>query len=49
MGEQAQGGFVSQEGFMLYYSDINAVLPAERETYFVELVLKTWGISPKIV
>ena len=34
---------------MKYYSDINATLPAEKDSYFIELLLKTWNISPKAV
>jgi len=28
-----------------YYADVNAALPHEKEEYFVDLVLKTWGIT----
>jgi hypothetical protein len=42
-------GSVSRDGFFKYYSDVNAVLPAEREAYFIDLVLKSWSISPKAV
>lgn len=43
------GGCISCDDFFKYYSDVNAVLPAEREAYFIELVLKSWSISPKAV
>lgn len=29
---------------MEYYRDINATLPAEKDSYFTDLVTKTWGI-----
>lgn len=34
---------------MKYYSDINATLPVEKDSYFIDLLLKTWNISPKAV
>lgn len=45
MGKRQQGGFVTEEGFIQYYADVNATLPAEKDDYFVELVLKTWDLS----
>lgn len=39
------GGFVSESSFLEYYADINACLPAEKDDYFVDLVLKTWGLN----
>ena len=48
MGAQAQGGQVSEDGFMAFYSDANAVLPLEKEAYFVDMVLKTWGINSNV-
>ena len=38
-------GIVTEQAFIEYYADINATLPAEKDDYFVDLVLKTWGIS----
>ena len=49
MGIRAQGGQISEAGFLDYYADINACLPAEKDDYFVDLVLKTWGISNNVV
>lgn len=48
-GDHVKDGNVDCEGFTNYCKEINAVMPAEREAYFVELILKTWGISPKSV
>src|SRR6056300_1656237 len=48
MGAQAQGGQISEEGFMAFYADANAVLPLEKEAYFVDMVLKTWGINSNL-
>lgn len=45
MGKRQQGGIVTEDGFIQYYADVNATLPAEKDDYFVELVLKTWGLN----
>jgi Ca2+-binding EF-hand superfamily protein len=45
MGKRQQGGFVTEQGFNQYYSDVNATLPSEKDDYFVELVLNTWNLS----
>jgi Ca2+-binding EF-hand superfamily protein len=45
MGEKAPQGTVSEESFISYYSDCNAVLPADRESYFIDVILKTWGLT----
>lgn len=44
MSKREKGGYVTEEGFFQYYADVNATLPAEKDDYFVELVLKTWNI-----
>ena len=46
MGEKcdANGG-ITEEAFCSYYMDINAVLPADKESYFIDTVLKTWGVQ----
>jgi len=49
MGARAEAGQVSQDAFLEYYAEANACLPAEREAYFMDMVMKTWGISPKVV
>lgn len=38
-------GYITEQGFIEYYADINACLPAEKDDYFVDMVLKTWGMS----
>lgn len=45
IGVRAQGGFITEAAFIEYYADINATLPAEKDDYFVDLVLKTWGLQ----
>lgn len=45
MGSRISGGFISENAFLEYYSDVNACLPPEKDDYFVDLVLKTWGLS----
>jgi Ca2+-binding EF-hand superfamily protein len=49
MGACAVDGQISQEAFVDYYANINACLPVEKEAYFVDMVLKTWNISAKVV
>ena len=49
MGSRSKGGFVSEQDFIEYYADINACLPAEKDDYFVDLVLKTWGLNTQKV
>eukprot|EP01016_Furgasonia_blochmanni_P042888 TRINITY_DN5743_c0_g1_i10.p1 TRINITY_DN5743_c0_g1~~TRINITY_DN5743_c0_g1_i10.p1 ORF type:complete len:561 (+),score=190.53 TRINITY_DN5743_c0_g1_i10:73-1755(+) len=36
---------ITESDFLEYYLDVNATLPAEKEQYFCDLVLKTWGIT----
>lgn len=45
MGEQVQDGCVTEEGFLAYYAAANAVLPVEKENYFIDMVIKTWGLE----
>lgn len=45
MGEKAQGGNISEEAFMSFYADSNAVTPVDKDTYFVTTILKTWGLE----
>ena len=45
MSNRQQGGFITEQGFIEYYADVNATLPAEKDDYFVDMVLKTWGLS----
>lgn len=46
MGENVEDGNVSEAGFINYYTSSNAVLPVERENYFIDMVMKTWGLDP---
>ena len=45
MSAQAVDGCVSEAGFLNYYAESNAVLPVERENYFIDMILKTWGLD----
>lgn len=45
LGARAANGSVSCDDFCAYYTDINAVMPNEKENYFVDMVIKTWGLS----
>jgi len=45
MGEKVQGGNISEEAFIGYYADINAVTPVDKENYFILTILKTWGLE----
>ena len=42
MGEKVTGGCVTEEAFMSFYADSNAVTPVDKDTYFVTTILKTW-------
>lgn len=45
IGAKAQGGYITEAGFIDYYADINACTPAEKDDYFIDMVLKTWGLN----
>jgi len=45
LGEKAVGGNISMDAFLCYYSEINAVMPNEKENYFIDMLIKTWGID----
>merc|ERR1711972_919493 len=45
MGEKAVDGSVSEDAFMSYYADVNAVTPVDQQTYFVTSILKTWNME----
>lgn len=36
---------ISEASFIEFYADLNACLPAEKEEYFIDIVLSTWGLS----
>jgi len=38
------GKTITESDFLDYYADINATLPYEKENYFVDLVMRTWGV-----
>lgn len=35
---------ITAESFVEYYKDINATLPAGKDAYFVDLIMRTWNI-----
>lgn len=39
------GVTISASEFLEYYADVNATLPKEKEDYFVDILLTTWGIT----
>lgn len=45
MKRTLDGKTVSETEFLEYYADINATLPYEKEEFFVDIVLSTWGLS----
>lgn len=47
----AEGGYVSEKGFLEFYADLNALLPETHDDYFCNTVIDTWGLkgSPKMV
>lgn len=42
---RAEGSNVTESSFHEYYADLSACLPAEKDEYFVDTVLETWGLS----
>jgi Ca2+-binding EF-hand superfamily protein len=45
MGKRQSGGYITEQAFIEYYADVNATLPAEKDDYFVDTVMKTWSLS----
>lgn len=45
LGYRADRGAVSENSFLDYYADVSACLPAEKDEYFIDSVLETWGLS----
>ena len=45
MRKSSDGKSITEAEFLEYYADVNATLPYEKENYFVDLVLKSWGVS----
>jgi hypothetical protein len=45
IGSKVAGGMLTEACWCEYYAEINAVMPAEKENYFVDMILKTWGIN----
>jgi calcyphosin len=42
------GQNVTEDEFVNYYADVNATLPHEKEDYFQDVVISTWGITSGI-
>jgi Ca2+-binding EF-hand superfamily protein len=38
------GSNINENAFLEYYADVSACLPAEKDEYFVDLVLEVWGL-----
>jgi Ca2+-binding EF-hand superfamily protein len=45
IAKYVQEGQVSKESFFNYYMDLNCCLPWERDTYFMQLVTESWGLT----
>jgi hypothetical protein len=45
LGPRVQNGFVDESSFIEYYADLNACMPAEKDDYFVDMVLRTWNLN----
>ncbi len=45
LGYRSNDGPVSKEAFLEFYADVSACLPAEKDEYFIDSVLETWGLS----
>ena len=39
---------ICESEFLEYYADVNATLPKEKEEYFVDIILSTWGITSSV-
>lgn len=48
MGSKGENGCISEAAFVDYYADLNCVLPQEKESYFIDVVLKTWGLNANV-
>mmetsp|Transcript_29363 Transcript_29363/g.39699 ORF Transcript_29363/g.39699 Transcript_29363/m.39699 type:complete len:426 (+) Transcript_29363:331-1608(+) len=48
MGSKGENGMISEGAFVDYYADLNCVLPQEKESYFIDVVLKTWGLNANV-
>jgi len=42
------GVHICESEFLEYYADVNATLPKEKEEYFVDIILSTWGITSSV-
>lgn len=40
----SSNGIVSGDAFFDFYKDINATLPAGKDAYFVEMIMRTWNL-----
>lgn len=45
LGLRADGDSVSENAFLEYYADVSACMPAEKDEYFIDMVLETWGLN----
>ncbi|CAI2375623.1 unnamed protein product [Moneuplotes crassus] len=45
LGYRCNDGPVSKDAFFDYYADVSACLPAEKDEYFIDSVLESWGLS----
>lgn len=43
--KSSDGKTLSKQEFTDYYADLNACTPIEREDFFLEAILKTWGLT----
>lgn len=45
MAEKCCDMQITEEGFMSYYADTNAVTPVDKDNYFIQILLKTWNME----
>lgn len=45
---RAPDGVVDENIFIEFYADLNACLPAEKDEYFIDMVLKTWNLNQEV-
>jgi len=43
--KSSDGTHITEAEFLAYYIDVNATLPPEKEQYFSDVIIGTWGIT----
>lgn len=43
--KSSDGVNITRQEYHEYYLDVNAVIPKEKEDFYVDLIIYTWGIT----